>query len=288
MENILVTGAQGQLGNSIQAISQEFPKYQILFKDRKSLDITNKELVKNFIKKNNISTIVNAAAFTQVDLAEDEADKANLINAFGTKNLAEIAKELNVKLIHISTDYVFNGKKNFPYVERDETNPESIYGKSKLSGEQAIKKVNPAGSVIIRTSWLYSEFGSNFVKTILKLSFEKDEIKVVHDQVGSPTYAIDLAEFIMKIIPKIKNKDTEIYHFSNIGYCSWYDLAVKIVEVANSNCKVLPIPSSQFPTKAIRPKYSVLNTNKAFQTFGIKNRNWKEGLNQCLNKLLNS
>lgn len=288
MENILVTGAQGQLGKSIQAISQEFPKYQILFKDRKSLDITNKELVKNFIKKNNISTIVNAAAFTQVDLAEDEADKANLINSFGTKNLAEIAKELNVKLIHISTDYVFNGKKNVPYVEQDETNPESIYGKSKLSGEQAIKKVNPAGSVIIRTSWLYSEFGSNFVKTILKLSFEKDEIKVVHDQVGSPTYAIDLAEFIMKIIPKIKNKDTEIYHFSNIGYCSWYDLAVKIVEVANSNCKVLPIPSSQFPTKAIRPKYSVLNTNKAFQTFGIKNRNWKEGLNQCLNKLLNS
>jgi dTDP-4-dehydrorhamnose reductase len=204
---------------------------------------------------------VNCAAYTAVDKAEQEAEKAYAINHLAVKNLAKIAKDQNIKLIHISTDYVFDGTAHKPYKESDITNPQSVYGKSKLDGELAMQAINPANSIIIRTSWVYSEFGNNFVKTMLRLGRDRDELNVVGDQIGSPTNARDLAEVILRIIPQLSKQDqrtdVEVYHYSNAGVCSWYDFAHAIFETNSIDCKVNSIPSEEYPTEAIRPYYSV-------------------------------
>jgi dTDP-4-dehydrorhamnose reductase len=256
MHNILVTGSNGQLGNEFRLVVEEKEKDKInnyYFTDVADLDITNKNDVSKFLVTNNIDIVVNCAAYTNVDKAEDDKEKADLINYIGPKYLAEVCRERNGFLIHISTDYVFDGTKNTPYTESDETKPLGVYGETKLKGENAI--INSGCEyVIIRTSWLYSSFGKNFLKTIQKLTSEKELIKVVFDQVGTPTNAHDLAEVIYLIIQKndteIKN---QIYHFSNEGVCSWYDFAVAINEAFGHNCKVLPCHSDEFPSKVTYP-----------------------------------
>jgi len=287
MINILVTGANGQLGLTLKSIQENYAMYTFFFTKKSELDITNSSKIENFIVKNHIDILINCAAYTLVDKAEDEKELANKINHIAVKNLAKISKKYSIKLIHISTDYVFDGTSKIPYVETAITNPQNVYGISKLKGERAIQEINPLNSIIIRTSWLYAEFGSNFVKTILKISNDKDKIQVVSDQIGSPTYARDLAETILQIIPKIKNENTAVYHFSNKGSCSWYNFAEEIVRLSNHHCKVAPIEAVKFNSKAKRPKYSLLNTNKIQNTFGINIPNWKDSLKDCVCELEN-
>lgn len=287
MHNILVTGSNGQLGNEFRLVVEEKDKInKYFYTDVADLDITNKNDVSNFFDTNNIDIVVNCAAYTNVDKAEDDKEKADLINHIGPKNLAEVCRERNGFLIHISTDYVFDGTKNTPYTETDETKPLGIYGETKLRGENAI--INSGCEyVIIRTSWLYSSFGKNFLKTMQKLTAEKESLKVVFDQVGTPTYAGDLANVIYKIILKNEgNIKNQIYHFSNEGVCSWYDFTVAINEVFGHNCKVLPCQSNDFPSKVSRPNYSVLDKTKIKEALGIEIPHWRESMFACI-KLLN-
>ena len=228
---------------------------------------------------------MNCAAYTDVNKAEEEFASADEVNHLAVKNLGLIAKKHQLKLIHISTDYVFDGNSSIPYKESDSTNPQNAYGISKLNGEKALLEINPGNSMIIRTSWLYSEFGNNFVKTMLRLSAEKEQISVVSDQIGSPTYAKDLALAILQIIPEINNNATQIYHYANKGTCSWFQFASAIIELAQQNCEVLPIPSSAFKTKAKRPKYSLLDTDKIQHTFNLEIPNWEDSLRECVLKL---
>lgn len=287
MYNILVTGSNGQLGNEFRLVVEEKDKInKYYFTDVADLDITNKNEVSNFLITNNIDIVVNCAAYTNVDKAEDDRENADLINHIGPKNLAEACKERNGFMIHISTDYVFDGTKNTPYTESDETKPLGVYGETKLKGENAIID-SGCEYVIIRTSWLYSSFGKNFLKTMQKLTAEKESLKVVFDQVGTPTYAGDLANVIYKIILKndgnIKN---QIYHFSNEGLCSWYDFAAAINEASGNNCKVLPCHSDEFPSKVTRPSFSVLDKTKVKNVLGIEIQHWRESMFACI-KLLN-
>ncbi|WP_010182483.1 dTDP-4-dehydrorhamnose reductase [Aquimarina agarilytica] len=285
MNNILVTGANGQLGSEIKALAHLFNEFVFFFTDKDDLDITNIDVIRTFIKAKNINSIINCAAYTAVDLAEDEFEMADLLNHKATKNLAKITKEFNLKLIHISTDYVFNGKSNVPYNENDITDPESIYGKTKLNGELSLKKIAPKNSIIIRTAWLYSSYGNNFIKTMLRLGKEKDVLNVIYDQIGSPTYALDLALVILKILPKINNKKTETYHYTNEGVCSWYDFAIAIFEIKKIKCQVIPIPTAAYPTKAARPHYSILDKQKIKNSFDITIPHWRNSLKECLDKL---
>ena len=225
MNNILVTGGNGQLGSELKEIAPNYQDYNFLFTDVKDLDITNHTAVAAFIESNNITVIINCAAYTAVDKAESEPELADAINHLAVTNFAQIAKDKNIKLIHISTDYVFDGNNHKPYVETDTPNPQSVYGKTKLDGELAMQQINPANSIIIRTSWVYSKFGNNFVKTMLRLAETRDEISVVTDQVGTPTNAADLAKAILNILPQIKNEIVELFHYSNEGVCCWYDFA---------------------------------------------------------------
>ena len=241
MYKILVTGAAGQLGKEIQVISSLYSDYNIVFVDSKALDITNHNKVKTYIENNQFNVIINCAAYTAVDKAESEPKLANAVNHLAVKNLAKIAKDNNIRLIHVSTDYVFDGSKSTPYTETDVTNPKSVYGQTKLDGELATKEINASKSIIIRTSWLYSQFGNNFVKTMLRLGKERDTLSVVSDQVGCPTNAADLAKVILDCIPKIKNDKTEVYHFSNNGVCSWYDFAKAIFTLSGVEINVKPI-----------------------------------------------
>ena len=257
--NILVTGCNGQLGNELKRLLCD-----AVFTSIDTLDITDEEAVINFVKENNINTIINCAAYTAVDKAEDDVDLAQKVNERGPQNLAKTG----CKIIHISTDYVFNGKNCKPYTPDDETNPISVYGKTKLAGETAVVEL-AREYAIIRTSWLYSPFGNNFVKTIRRLGEDKETINVVFDQTGTPTYARDLADAIVKIIPQLNKTNSGIYHFSNEGTCSWYDFAVEIMKLSNLNCRVLPISSADYPTKAARPFYSVLDKSKIKKTFNI-------------------
>jgi len=289
MHNILVTGSNGQLGNEFRLVVEEKDKINnYYFTDVADLDITNKNDVSKFLVANNIDIVVNCAAYTNVDKAEDDKEKADLINHIGPKNLAEVCRERNGFLIHISTDYVFDGTKNTPYTETDETKPLGVYGETKLKGENAIID-SGCEYVIIRTSWLYSSFGKNFLKTMQKLTAEKESLKVVFDQVGTPTYAGDLANVIYKIILKndgnIKN---QIYHFSNEGVCSWYDFTVAINEVFGHNCKVLPCHSDEFPSKVTRPSFSVLDKTKIKEKLGIQISHWMESMVKCTVKLLSN
>ncbi|MBQ8784422.1 MAG: dTDP-4-dehydrorhamnose reductase [Alphaproteobacteria bacterium] len=272
----LVVGANGQLGNELRLLLQNKAEYV----DREELDITDEAAVSDYITKDKYEAIINCAAYTAVDKAEDEPELAEKINVIGPENLAKTG----VPLVHVSTDYVFDGQNCVPYKEGDETAPRSVYGVTKLAGEKAVIE-NASTAVVIRTAWLYSEFGNNFVKTMQRLGAERESLNVVFDQIGSPTYAKDLAQAIVEILPQLKKGTKEIYHFSNEGVCSWYDFAVEIMKKSNLSCKVFPIESSQYPTKAVRPSYSVLNKSKIKTDFGIKIRHWEEALQECINNL---
>ena len=282
--NVLVTGSSGQVGNEIKAISSDY-SYNFFFTDRNNIDITSKDSIKEFCKTNNINVIINCAAYTAVDKAQTDEINADLINRKAVKKLALVSQELNIKLIHISTDYVFDGKNFKPYCEEFQTNPQSIYGKTKLDGENEMRDINPKNSIIIRTSWIYSYYGNNFVKTMLRLGKEKEELGVIFDQIGTPTYAKDLAKIILDIVPQIDNQKVEIYNYSNEGVLSWYDFAKEIMKMAKLNCKINPIETYQYPTPAKRPHFSLLNKNKIKSTFNIEIPYWKDGLDDCLRRL---
>ena len=318
MLNILVTGSNGQLGSEIRELSTKYP-YNFFFTDRTTLDITNPHAITEFIEKNNINTIINCAAYTAVDKAESDTETADKINHLAVKNLAQISKEKNIKLIHISTDYVFDGKAHMPYKEDDQVNPNGVYGKTKLDGEKAMQEINPANSIIIRTSWVYSSFGANFVKTMLRLGKEKESLGVIFDQVGTPTYARDLAKAILEILPKLGEtkvthpksgsfgcaasaapsdvdevkgeaeathpREVQIYNYSNEGVLSWYDFAKEIMHMSKSTCQVNPIETKDYPTPATRPHYSLLNKSKIKKEFGIIIPYWKDSLDECLKKM---
>ena len=281
MLNILVTGSNGQLGSEIKELSLEYT-HNFFFTDKNSLDILNERDIKNFIETNNINTIINCAAYTAVDKAEEDEVNADKVNHLAVKYLAKISKEKNIRLIHISTDYVFDGTNHKPYTESDTTNPDSIYGRTKLDGEKAMQDINPNNSIIIRTSWVYSNFGNNFVKTMLHLGKEKESLGVIFDQVGTPTYARDLAKTILTIMPKIKNEKVEIYNYSNEGVLSWYDFAKEIMRMAKLECKITPIETKEYPTPATRPHYSLLNKSKIKEDFKLSIPYWKDSLDACL------
>jgi dTDP-4-dehydrorhamnose reductase len=284
MHKILVTGSNGQLGSEIRSLSTDY-SYQFLFTDVQDLDITDPDALHKFLVENKINTILNCAAYTAVDRAEEDVQTADQVNHLAVKYLAEESKTLGITLIHISTDYVFNGKAFMPYKENDLTDPQSVYGTTKRAAEEEMISLQIPNSIIIRTSWVYSTYGNNFVKTMRRLGAEKEHINVISDQIGSPTYARDLAVCMLDILPKISNSETQIYHFSNEGVSSWYDFAVTIIEMSGLPCEVFPIPSSQYPTPAKRPFYSVLDKSKIKKEFGIKIPHWKESLKECLNLL---
>jgi len=286
MLKVLVTGANGQLGSELKELlktSNAYSKYHFFFTNKDTLDITNENAIQNFIEKHNITNIINCAAYTAVDQAEEDEVNADRINHLAVKYLAQISKEKNLAFIHISTDYVFDGTNHKPYIESDTTNPNAVYGKTKLYGEKALLDINPKNSIIIRTSWVYSSYGTNFVKTMLRLSKERDNLSVIFDQVGTPTYARDLAKAILDILPKLSNDTIEIYHYSNEGVCSWYDFATAIFELSNIKCKVSPIETKEYPTPATRPHYSLLNKAKIKNDFDLLIPYWKESLSRCLN-----
>lgn len=291
-KRVLVTGGGGQLGQCIQSIQSNYPELDFTFTGVEDLNFTKIDSFDGFFESNHFDTIVNCAAYTAVDKAETEYENSEMVNASAVKALAEISKKYGSTLIHISTDYVFNGENYRPYIESDETAPASVYGKTKLQGEEAFLKIDPKG-LIIRTSWVYSEYGSNFVKTMLRLGSDREELGVIFDQVGSPTYAKDLARVIVDIIAanRISDKDgidheyDKIYHFSNEGVCSWYDFAKSIFELSHMDCAVNPIETSDYPTPAKRPHYSVLNKNKIKQTFDVNIPYWKDSLKECLESL---
>jgi len=282
--NILITGSNGQVGSELLALSSEYD-YNLFFTNRDNLDIINEEEINEFINTNSIDTIVNCAAYTAVDNAQDDEVNANKINHLAVKNLAQIAKDKNIKLLHISTDYVFDGTNFKPYTEVDTTNPNSVYGKTKLDGEKAMCEINPLNSIIIRTSWVYSSFGNNFVKTMLRLGKERDSLGVIFDQVGTPTYARDLAKTILDILPKIKNDKVSIYNYSNEGVLSWYDFAKEIMKMAKIDCVINPIETTEYPTPASRPHYSLLNKSKIKKEFDMLIPYWKDSLKECLTTL---
>ena len=280
--NVLVTGANGQLGSEIRSISASYEAYSFFFCASKELNICDHKEVSNFIEANEIDTIINCAAYTAVDKAEGNLELADAVNHQAVANLAKIAVAKTIRLIHISTDYVFDGTNHQPYTESDTTNPQSVYGVTKLAGEKAMLTANPPNSIIIRTSWVYSNFGNNFVKTMLRLSQEKDQLGIIVDQIGTPTYAEDLAKSILAILPQLNAQTVEIYNYSNEGVCSWYDFAKAIFEIKGISIKVKPIESTEYPTPAKRPFYSVLNKRKIKDHFELVIPNWKEALKHSL------
>jgi len=287
---ILVTGKNGQLGRSIQKLISNYDDHEFTLTDRGELDLSSPESIsKYFDTHSHFDVIINCAAYTAVDRAEEEADLANRINHLAVKKLAEFANSQNAKLIHISTDYVFDGQNKSLYLESDNPNPINVYGKTKLLGEKVALETMPNNAMIIRTSWVYSEFGNNFVKTMLKLGYEKNEINVVSDQIGSPTYARDLAMVILNIIFsdsfKEKSFPAEIFHFSNLGEASWSDFAKEIFKLSNLNCKVTPIGSEQYPTPAIRPQNTTLSKVKITNHFKLQIPSWQQSLKECLNEI---
>lgn len=286
--NILITGANGQLGNAMKIASRNAKQNdRYFFTDVAELDITDADAVRNMVRDNEIDVIVNCAAYTNVERAEDDIDFARLLNATAVANLAEAVKARGGHLVHISTDYVFGGNQgNTPRAENEPTNPTGVYGVTKLEGERKIAD-SGAKALIFRTAWLYSEVGKNFVKTMLNLTASKPELKVVFDQVGTPTYAQDLADAIFTIIDgRMLDGNEGIYHYSNEGVCSWYDFTKMIAEIAgNDSCDIQPCHSSEFPSKVIRPSYSVLDKTRFKQTFGLKVPYWTDSLKTCIKNL---
>lgn len=295
---VLVTGANGQLGQAIQSIAANYDKLQFVFCTSSELDITNLENCKNVFSTYHPQFCINTAAYTAVDKAESESEKAHLINAVGTENLALVCKEFDTILVHISTDFIFDGTSTQPYLDTDIPNPQSIYGQTKLDGELAIQK-NWEKHFIVRTSWVYSQFGSNFMKTMLRLASERTSLSVVNDQIGTPTNAVDLAEVLLKIIESchtelvyfVSSQKLEsasnfgIYNFSNEGQCSWYDFAKEIFQQKSISIDLQPIPTSAYPTPAKRPAFSVLDKSKIKTTFPIAIADWKISLKKCLELL---
>jgi dTDP-4-dehydrorhamnose reductase len=287
MQNILITGKNGQLGNELQAIAASYPDYNFLCTDIAELDITNRKLVADYFDEHKPIACINAAAYTAVNNAENEQEIALQVNAEAVRNLAQACKKHNSKFIHVSTDYVFDGLATSPYKEDEQTNPVNYYGFTKLKGEQYAFTENPS-SIVIRTSWVYSTFGNNFVKTMLRLMKERESLNVVSDQVGSPTYAADLAKAILDIVKLIDGSSDDkggIYHYSNEGIISWYDFAVAIKGISGSNCRVNPIPTSAYPTPAKRPAYSAFDKHKIQQVFSIKIPCWKDSLQEFFRRL---
>ncbi|MBC5834854.1 dTDP-4-dehydrorhamnose reductase [Flavobacterium sp. F372] len=282
---VLVTGANGQLGQAIQSIVGKYPSIDFVFCTSAELDITNNENCKTIFETYKPQFCINAAAYTAVDKAESEPEKAVAINVTGAKNLAEVCKSHDTILLHVSTDFVFDGLATKPYSEEDLPNPTGVYGQTKLDGEKAIQQ-SWKKHYIVRTSWVYSQFANNFMKTMLRLASERDSLSVVSDQIGTPTNAVDLAEALLKIITSCHDESVRlsgvevfgIYNFSNEGQCSWYDFAAEIFKVNNISIKLNPIPSSAYPTPAKRPAYSVLDKSKIKEVFGIEIKNWEESL----------
>jgi dTDP-4-dehydrorhamnose reductase len=283
-KTILITGAQGQLGREFQALETLYPQYHFLFTDRHKLQIANEEVVNSFFYNNKIDVCINCAAYTAVDKAETERELAIDVNTNAVGFLARACKKNHTQFIHISTDYVFDGTATLPYKPNDNTNPVNFYGQTKLDGEVNAMEENE-NSIIIRTAWVYSRFGNNFVKTMMRLMSERESIGVVNDQHGAPTYAADLAAAIMQVIDK-NSFVAGIYHYSNKGNISWYDFAKEIAAQINSKCIVNPITTAQFPTPAARPAYSVLDTNKIEQTFGVTIPEWKDSLGKCISLII--
>jgi dTDP-4-dehydrorhamnose reductase len=287
---ILITGSNGQLGKSIERLSTDIEHFEWIFTDIEKLDITDKVALESFIKANNILYLINCAAYTAVDNAEKETELAHKINTIAPRLLAEICLENHIYLIHISTDYVFDGSNNIPYTETTPVKPLGVYGKTKLDGEQQVVKILPQ-SIIVRTSWLYSEYGKNFAKTMLKLGADKSSLNVIFDQIGTPTYALDLADAVIRIIEHHTLTDewhSGIYHYSNEGVCSWYDFATEIMNISLLNCSILPIETHEYPTPAKRPQYSVLNKKKIKNTYNLDIPYWRDSLTTCVNNLLSS
>lgn len=288
-KNVLVTGSYGQLGNEIKrAAADHENNLHFLFTDADSLDITDIDAIDAYVRENKIKYIVNCAAYTAVDKAEDDVELCYKINSDAVTNIAAVAVNNNVKVIHISTDYVFDGTSTTPYKESDPVNPQSVYGKSKQEGETELMRTCPQ-SIIIRTAWLYSIFGNNFVKTMIRLGKERDSLNVVADQTGTPTNAADLAKAIIRILDnsEVEQFKAGIYHYSNEGVTTWYDFTIAIHKSAGiENCKVYPITTDQYPTKASRPKFSVLDKSKIRTTFNLSIPKWEESLRTCVRELL--
>jgi dTDP-4-dehydrorhamnose reductase len=281
--NILVTGSNGQLGSELRELASSWPQYQFIFLTREQMPVNDVAVIKKTFEEYHPAYLINCAAYTAVDQAESEKELANEINGIAVGDLAATCKMYDAKFIHISTDYVFNGNATNPLREADEVDPVNAYGASKLLGEQLALQNNP-DSIIIRTSWVYSFYGKNFVKTMMRLMNEKESIGVVNDQVGSPTYAADLAEAIMQIISSNKWQGG-IYNYSNEGVITWFDFANEIKNLISSNCVVNALTSEQFPTPAKRPKYSVLDKSKIQRTFSVQLKDWKDSLKVCVDKL---
>jgi len=284
---ILVIGKNGQLGKSInKVISNTKQENEYIFVVREELDLSKEIDINSYFDNNKFDAIINCAGYTNVDKAEEDIVLANQINNLAVAQLSNIAKKQKSKLIQISTDYVFDGKSDKSYKENDPVNPINVYGKTKLAGEQAILKEMPNNAIIIRTSWLYSEFGNNFVNQMLKLGNERDELSIVNDQIGSPTYAVDLASVILFIIQSKhffkKNQETQIYHYSNTGNCTWYEFAEEIFKLTSMKCNLSSISTEQYLTQAKRPRNTVMNKDKISKAFNINNFNWKDSLKKCL------
>ena len=294
---ILVTGKNGQLGWSIYKIvnitnGDKLPSNEFIFVGKDELDLSNNNTIINYFDNHDkFDIIINCAAYTAVDKAEEEQELVNQINHLAVKQLAEIANEQKAKLVHVSTDYVFDGTGGKPYKETDKTNPINVYGKTKLAGEKALQEIMPTNAMIIRTSWVYSEFGNNFVKTMLKLGKERNELNVVSDQIGSPTYATNLSGMILEIIDnkdyQDKKQSTEIYNYSNKGKVSWYDFTKEIFKIAEVGCKINPITTHQYPTPAQRPKNTLMSKNKIIEKFEVEILDWKESLQACIKNIEN-
>jgi len=284
---LLITGSKGQLGSELGLLAEGLPQVTCIATDSTSLNITDGAAVAAFVQDHAIDVIVNCAAYTAVDQAETDCGAADTINHHAVAGLAQVAADLGCKLIHISTDYVFDGAGCKPYLATDPTSPVNYYGASKLKGEQAMQRINPANSLIIRTSWVYSSFGNNFVKTMLRLGSERERLNVIYDQVGVPTYARDLARFILEKAIYTENPSVNIYQYTNEGVCSWYDFAHEIVQLAGLDCKVYPIPTSAYPTPAKRPHYSLMDKEALKADFDTEIPYWKSSLTECV-QLLNN
>lgn len=284
MNTILITGSHGQLGNEMQIAAKGFPAFKYLYTDVEDLDICDKAALNAYVKANKVDVIVNCAAYTAVDKAEDDVALCYKINSDAVRNIGQVAAENGLKVVHISTDYVFDGTNYVPYTEDQTVCPATVYGKSKLAGEQALLETCKQ-AVIIRTAWLYSSFGNNFVKTMMKLGTERDSLNVIFDQIGTPTYAADLANAILKVL-SYETFVPGTYHFSDEGVCSWYDFTRTIHRIAGITCDVRPIETKDYPARTPRPHYSVLNKAKIKSTYGIVIPHWEESLEKCIGILI--
>ena len=290
MANILVTGSNGQIGTELQYLAKHFPDFTFTFVDVVDLDITDANVVYDFVNSGDYNYIINCAAYTAVDKAEEDEKLAYEVNAMGAKNIAQAAVIRNIQVIHISTDYVYHNGLDRPLLESDPTNPQSVYASTKLQGDQMVQMMLPS-SMIIRTSWVYSSFGHNFVKTMLRLGKERDSLGIVADQIGTPTYAYDLAKAMLEIISKMENGDLVsgkmqgVFHYSNEGETHWADFAKKIFEMENIDCKVNEIETKDYPLPAARPPYSLLDKSKIKETFDLEIPNWEDSLATCLELL---